>query len=67
MKVGAVEAYEFGGASNGNDYDNRSQNRESAFQVHGVNNGSQVVVRRQLERRCFLVFFSEAAAMFDWH
>ena len=41
MKGGAVEAYEFGGASNGSDYYNRSQYRESVFQVRGVNNGGQ--------------------------
>ena len=49
------------------DYDNRSQYRESVFQVHGVNNGGQVVVGGQLKRRYVLAFFSEAAAMFGWH
>ena len=38
-----------------------------SFKVHGVDNGGKVVVRRQLERRCVLAFFSEAAAMFGWH
>jgi hypothetical protein len=65
--VGAVEAYEFGGANNASDSDNRSRYRESVFQVHGIDNGGQVVVCRQLKRCYVLAFFSETAAMFGWH
>ena len=59
MKGGAVEAYEFGGASNGSEYDNRFQYRESVFQVHGIDNGGQVAVCRQLKCCYVLAFFSE--------
>src|SRR6478735_7441348 len=30
---------------------------KSVFQVHGVDAGGQVVIRRQLKRRCVLPFF----------
>ena len=36
---------------------------KSVFQVHGVDAGGQVVIRRQLKRRHILAFFSEAATM----
>ena len=32
---------------------------KSVFQVHGVDAGGQVVVRRQLKRRSVLVFFQK--------
>jgi hypothetical protein len=31
---------------------------KSIFQVHGVDGDGNVIVRRQLKRRCVLVFFS---------
>jgi transposase len=38
---------------------------KSVFQVHGVDAGGQVVVRRQLKRRS--VLFSEAATVSGWY
>jgi hypothetical protein len=32
---------------------------KSVFQVHGVDAGGQVIVRRQLKRRCVLTFFQK--------
>jgi transposase len=32
---------------------------KSVFQVHGVDAGGQVVLRRQLKRRCLLAFFQK--------
>jgi transposase len=40
---------------------------KSVFQVHGVDAGGQVVVRRQLKRRSVLAFFSEAATVSGWY
>src|SRR6202051_4307357 len=40
---------------------------KSVFQVHGVDTGGQVVIRRQLKRRSCPGFLSEAATMPDWH
>ena len=40
---------------------------KSVFQVHGVDAGGQVIIRRQLKRRHVLAFFREAAAMPGWH
>jgi transposase len=40
---------------------------KSVFQVHGVDAGGQVVIRRQLKRQSVLAFFSEAAAMPGGH
>jgi transposase len=32
---------------------------KSVFQVHGIDAGGQVVIRRQLKRRCVLAFFEK--------
>jgi transposase len=32
---------------------------KSVFQVHGVDAAGQAVIRRQLKRRCVLVFFQK--------
>ena len=36
---------------------------KSVFQVHGVDAGGQVIVRRQLKRRYVLTFFQKLVAM----
>ena len=38
---------------------------KSVFQVHGVDAGGQVIVRRQLKRRYVLTVLPEAVAMFS--
>ena len=40
---------------------------KSVFQVHGVDAGDRVVIRRQLKRRSVLGILSEAATMPSWH
>ena len=40
---------------------------KSVFQVHGVDAGDRVVIRRQLKRRSVLGILSEAATMPGWH
>ena len=40
---------------------------KSVFQVHGVDAGGQVVIRRQLKRRYVLAFFQKFATMPDRH
>jgi transposase len=40
---------------------------KSVFQVHGIDAGGQVIVRRQLKRRFYPGFLSEAATMPGWH
>ena len=40
---------------------------KSVFQVHGVDAGGQVLIRRQLKRSQVLAFFSEAAFLSGWH
>src|SRR5262249_28282767 len=42
-----------------NDYDRWSRYREVSVQVHGVDADGNVVVRRQLKRRCVLTFFQK--------
>ena len=40
---------------------------KSVFQVHGVDAGGEVVIRRQLKRRSCTGVLSEAATMSGWH
>jgi len=47
----------FRGASHADDHDNRFGHRQGSFQVHGVDAGGQVLIRRQLKRRQVLAFF----------
>src|SRR3954453_15322881 len=49
----------FRGATHANDHDSRSRHRKSVFQVHGVDAGGQVIIRRQLKRRTVLAFFQK--------
>jgi transposase len=39
---------------------------KSVFQIHGVDAGGQVVIRRQLKRRSVSAVFSEAVTMLGW-
>ena len=36
---------------------------KSVFQVHGINAGNQVVIRRQLKRRYVLTFIAASASL----
>ena len=49
----------FRGASHADDHNNRFRYRQVGFQVHGVDAGGQVIVRRQLKRRYVLTFFQK--------
>ena len=40
---------------------------KSVFQVHGVDAGGQVVIRRQLKRRSILAFFQKLPTMPGGH
>ena len=40
---------------------------KSVFQVHGVDAEGNVILRRQLKRRCVLAFFPEATAVPGWY
>ena len=47
------------GATHANDHDNPSRYREIGLQIHGVDAGGEVVIRRQLKRRYVLDFFQK--------
>src|ERR1700709_2441219 len=49
----------FRGASHADDHDNRFRHPKSVFQVHGVCDGGEVIVCRQLKRRYVLNFFQK--------
>jgi transposase len=40
---------------------------KSVFQVHGVDAGGEVVIRRKLKRRHVLAFFQKLTAVPGWH
>jgi transposase len=59
MKVGAVNVPTFGGGNYASSDDDRSRHRQSVFQVHGIDQEGQVIIRRQLKRRYVVTFFEK--------